>query len=83
MRLKELGELEDKLQPDSQPKHGKGDKKEGRDGDALDGQAALSHRLQEQQLEDKVKNGQEASENPWLASHIRVKIIDKRKAHGK
>lgn len=82
VRLKELGEVEDKPLYDSKSEDKKKEKK-SREREATEAQALLSNRLKEQQLEDREANGNGASERPWLAPHIRVKIIDKRKSHGK
>ena len=83
VRLKELGEVEDKPMYDSKSEDRKKEKKKSREREGTEGQASLSNRLREQQLEDREANGNGASERPWLAPHIRVKIIDKRMSHGK
>ena len=83
VRLKELGEIEDKPKYDSQPDEQKQVKKISRAGESADSAAPLSDKFREQQLDDRQAHGNETSQRPWLAPHIRVKVIDKRKSHGK
>ena len=83
VRLKELGETEDKPKYESQPDERKKDKKRSRDKERVDAAESLSEKVREQYLEDREPQGNGASERPWLAPHIKVKIIDKRKSQGK
>ena len=83
VRLKELGEPEDTPKHTSQSDERSKDKKNSRKEDLADPAVSLPDKKWVQQLEDREAPGNGISEKPWLAPHIRVKIIDKRKSHGK
>lgn len=83
VRLKDLGELDDKPTADDVPKSAGNGHHKSKSTDRAERDIQGSNAGAAQQGQDRDRAGNGGEEPPWLMPHIRVKIIDKMKANGK